>query len=93
MIHANSLKNAKPLIQIKMNRDQIVHQYVLDEVCKEVKEADKRGESFIFLNLGERHFTKATTQILRLYGYRPDFHKDNCETHPLEYTYICWNKL
>ena len=89
MIHSNSLKNAKPLVQELMNKDQIVMQYVLDKICEEIKKADEDGVSYIFINLKERNFTKVTLQILTLYGYRVEFNEDD----ELEYTYIRWNKL
>lgn len=87
MIHANSLKNAKPLIQELMNQDQIVMQYCLDTICDEIKKANKNGDSYLFIRLSERHFTKVTLQILALYGYKVDFTLDP------DYTYIRWNKL
>ena len=90
MIHSQSLKNSKPIVsETLVNKDQIVMQYCLDEVCKAIKKADENNESYAFVPFGERNFTKVTLQILALYGYRVEFHEDT----DMIYTFINWNKL
>ena len=90
MIHSQTLKNAKPIFsKTLINTNQIVMQYLLDRICEEIKKADENEDSYIVIQLGERHFTKVTLQILALYGYKVEFYKDE----NLEATEIKWNKL
>jgi hypothetical protein len=66
MIHANSLPFKG------MTPQQFVQPDILDVVCEKVKLAANEGHRRTFLDYYKFEMTKATEQILTLYGYRID---------------------
>ena len=90
MIHAQTLNNAKLLIsKLHIDPNQYVSTYILDEICEKVKKANENGNSSAVVRITKGCFSKATLQIIALYGYKLEF----CDDPYNQGTYIYWNKL